>query len=40
MAVINHIESRFNRYANVGNLLSVLIIAVIVIIKPDGAPMV
>lgn len=40
MVTINDIISLFNRGANVGNLVLVLLIVVIGIIKPAGAIMV
>jgi hypothetical protein len=40
MVPINDIASQFIRSANVGNLVSVLLIVVTLIIKPSGAAMV
>ena len=40
MATINDMTNRFDRGANVGNLVLVLLIVVTVIIKPAGACMV
>lgn len=40
MILFNDMASQFIRGANVGNLLSVLIIVITVIVEPSGAPMV
>jgi hypothetical protein len=40
MVTVNDMSSQFTRYANVGNLVIVLIIVLIGLIKPAGASMV
>lgn len=40
MVNINDMTNRFNRYANVGNPVYMLLVVVILIIKPAGAIMV
>jgi hypothetical protein len=37
---LNTVSKHFTRYANVGNVVSVLIIVIIILLKPDGATMV
>jgi hypothetical protein len=40
MKHLNTLASYFNRAANVGNLVSVLVIVIILVLKPAGAMMV
>jgi len=40
MKLFSSISKHFIRYANVGNLVNVLIIVIIILIKPAGAIMV